>query len=168
MTMTSGATTATVRALGVHAPGAKASAWAAAVNDRPSAAPPAGNPCLIAIVQAYMDRHGVSETEVARQIGVSRAAVNKWRNGELRQPPRRQYLKGLARLCGIDYADVLVAALIDTGYISCDARVSVLHSPRCEENRGASAHSLADLRKRGSEAVSQHDSVSGHVEFVVI
>lgn len=92
------------------------------MNDRPSTAPPAGNRCLIAIVQRHMDRHGVSEAEVARRIGASRATVNAWRNGELRQPPRRQYLKGLADLSGVDYADVLVAALIDTGYIDRDGR----------------------------------------------
>ncbi|CPW73108.1 helix-turn-helix domain-containing protein [Mycobacteroides abscessus] len=69
-----------------------------------------------------MDRHGVSEAEVARRIGASRATVNTWRNGDLRQPPRRQYLKGLADLSGVDYADVLVAALIDTGYIDRDGR----------------------------------------------
>lgn len=48
--------------------------------------------------------------------------MNAWRNGELRQPPRRQYLKGLADLSGVDYADVLIAALIDTGYIDRDGR----------------------------------------------
>lgn len=107
---------------GVHAPGAKASAWDAAVSDRPSVTPPARNRCLIAIVQAHMDRYGVSEAEVARRIGASPATVNTWRNGELRRPPRRSYLKGLADLSGVDYTDVLIAALIDTGYIDARSR----------------------------------------------
>ncbi|CPT40112.1 Helix-turn-helix protein [Mycobacteroides abscessus subsp. abscessus] len=77
---------------------------------------------LIAIVQAHMDRHGVSEAEVARRIGASPATVNAWRNSQLRRPPRREYLEGLADLTGVAYADILVAALIDSGYINRDGR----------------------------------------------
>lgn len=121
--MTSGVMTATAIVPGVHAPGAKASAWVAAVSDKPSVAPPARNRCLIAIVQAHMDSYGVSEAEVARRIGASPATVNTWRNGQLRRPPSRKYLNGLADLSGVDYTDVLVAALIDTGYIDRDGRI---------------------------------------------
>lgn len=78
--------------------------------------------CLIAIVQAHMDRHGMSEAAVARSIGTSRATVNTWRNGQIKRLPQREYLDRLAALTGVDYCDVLVAALTDTGaFVRSDA-----------------------------------------------
>jgi len=77
-----------------------------------------GGRCLIAIVQAHMDRHGVSEASVARRIGTTPATVNTWRNGQMKRPPRREYLDKLADLTGVDYCEVLVAALSDTGFLA--------------------------------------------------
>lgn len=73
---------------------------------------------LIRIVQAHMDEYGVSEAEIARRIGASPQTVNTWRNGEMKQLPRQQYLQKLAELTKTDYPSVLTAALLDTGYIA--------------------------------------------------
>jgi transcriptional regulator with XRE-family HTH domain len=73
---------------------------------------------LIAIVQAHMDTYGVSEAEVARRIGALPQTVNTWRNGDLKQLPKQQYLRALADLTGTDYSAVLTAALADTGYLA--------------------------------------------------
>lgn len=72
---------------------------------------------LIRLVQAHMDQYGVSEAEVARRIGANPQTVNTWRNGEMKQLPRQPYLQKLAELTKTDYASVLAAALLDTGYI---------------------------------------------------
>ncbi|SKS10005.1 Helix-turn-helix protein [Mycobacteroides abscessus subsp. massiliense] len=73
---------------------------------------------LIDIVQSHMDAYGVSEAEVSRRIGASPATVNTWRNSQIRQLPRREYLEGLADLTGRKYNDVLLAALRDSGYVA--------------------------------------------------
>lgn len=73
---------------------------------------------LIRIVQAHMDEYGVSEAEVARRIGASPQTVNTWRNGEMKQLPRQQYLEALAELTNTPYRTVLSAALVDTGYVT--------------------------------------------------
>ncbi|WP_237082088.1 hypothetical protein [Mycobacteroides abscessus] len=73
---------------------------------------------LIDIVQSHMDAYGVSEAEVSRRIGASPATVNTWRNSQIRQLPRREYLEGLSDLTGRKYDDVLLAALRDSGYVA--------------------------------------------------
>ncbi|WP_019971609.1 helix-turn-helix transcriptional regulator [Mycobacterium sp. 141] len=73
---------------------------------------------LIQIVQTHMDDYGVSEAEVARRIGATPQTVNTWRNGEMKQLPRRQYLTALAELTQTAYTTVLIAALHDTGYLA--------------------------------------------------
>ncbi|WP_234795772.1 hypothetical protein [Mycobacteroides chelonae] len=73
---------------------------------------------LIDIVQSHMDAYGVSEAEVSRRIGASPATVNTWRNSQIRQLPRKEYLEGLADLTGRKYNDVLLAALRDSGYVA--------------------------------------------------
>ena len=72
---------------------------------------------LIGIVQAHLDRYGVSEAEFARRIGTSPQTVNSWRKRGIRQPPSRALLEQVAAITGTPYADVLDAALVDSGYI---------------------------------------------------
>lgn len=73
---------------------------------------------LIRIVQAHMDKYGVSEAEVARRIGAQPQTVNTWRNGEMKRLPQQHYLQALAELTKTPYPTVLSAALLDTGYIT--------------------------------------------------
>lgn len=87
---------------------------------------------LIRIVQAHMDKYGVSEAEVARRIGTTPQTVNSWRNGEMKQLPRQRYLQALAELTATDYLTVLVAALIDINYLD---RRDVLSFTRTSRRR---------------------------------
>lgn len=81
---------------------------------------------LISIVQTHMDEFGVSEATVARRIGAQPQTVNTWRNGEMKTLPKRGYLEELASLTKRDYAEVLVAALVDIGYLDADTARKLL------------------------------------------
>ncbi|WP_100514365.1 helix-turn-helix domain-containing protein [Mycobacteroides abscessus] len=64
-----------------------------------------------------MKRHGVSEAEVARRIGLSPAAISNWRHEGFVRLPRQSCLSALAQVTGLTYGEVLTAALLDIGYV---------------------------------------------------
>jgi len=68
------------------------------------------------LVQAYVDRHGTSERQLAKRLGYSSSGVfANWR--EPRQLPSAQALARFAGLSGTPYQRVLDAVLTDAGYL---------------------------------------------------
>jgi len=68
------------------------------------------------LVQAYIDRHGTSERQLAKRLGYSSSGVfSNWRDP--RQLPSAQALARFAGLSGTPYQRVLDAVLSDAGYL---------------------------------------------------
>lgn len=74
-------------------------------------------PRLVELIDRYRNAHGVSESELARRIGVSRENLRKWRTNGVRRLPERANLVATASVIGRRYREVLSAALFDTGYL---------------------------------------------------
>lgn len=72
---------------------------------------------LVALIDRYRAAHGVSESELARRIGVTRENLRKWRTRGTRRLPDHANLVATARVIGRPYREVLSAALFDTGYL---------------------------------------------------
>lgn len=72
---------------------------------------------LVELIDRYRSAHGVSESELARRIGVTRENLRKWRTNGVRRLPERANLVATARVIGRPYREVLSAALFDTGYL---------------------------------------------------
>ncbi|MBV0920234.1 helix-turn-helix transcriptional regulator [Mycobacteroides chelonae] len=72
---------------------------------------------LVELIDRYKSAHGVSESELARRIGVTRENLRKWRTNGVRRLPERTNLVATARVIGRPYREVLSAALFDTGYL---------------------------------------------------
>src|SRR3954451_12708619 len=67
-------------------------------------------------VQAYIDRHGTSERQLAKRLGYSSSGVfTNWR--EPRQLPGARPLARSGSLSGTPYQRVLDAVLTDAGYL---------------------------------------------------
>lgn len=73
---------------------------------------------LWGIIQAHLDRYGVTDAAFARRMGAPAQTLNGWKNQGLRRLPGRQLLEAVARETSTPYADVLAAALVDIGYAS--------------------------------------------------
>ncbi|HEX5086929.1 MAG TPA: hypothetical protein VFV89_03915 [Nocardioides sp.] len=90
-------------------------------------------------VQAYIDRHGTSERQLAKRLGYSSSGVfANWR--EPRQLPSAQALARFANLSGTPYQRVLDAVLTDAGYlpepgITADA-IQLRRTPSGRRTRG--------------------------------
>jgi len=67
------------------------------------------------IIQAHLDKYGVSRAEFARRAGTTPQTVNNWQNG-LKSLPDSRHLHGVAEVTGVPYLVVLDAALVDAGY----------------------------------------------------
>ncbi|WP_051247239.1 hypothetical protein [Nocardioides halotolerans] len=68
------------------------------------------------LVQAYVDRHGTSERQLAKRLGYASSGVfTNWRDP--RQLPSAQALARFSSLSGTPYQRVLDAALTDAGYL---------------------------------------------------
>lgn len=78
-----------------------------------------------ALIEAHKERTGVSDTELARRIGVSRQNLFNWRTTTLRGLPAREHLERLARVLERPYEVVLDAALADAGYLPAKAGVFI-------------------------------------------
>jgi transcriptional regulator with XRE-family HTH domain len=77
-------------------------------------------PRLVELIDRYRTAHGVSESEVARRIGMSRENLRKWRINGVSRLPDRENLAAVARVIGKPYREVVSAALFDTGYLIDD------------------------------------------------
>src|SRR3954447_4693291 len=68
------------------------------------------------LVQAYLDRHGTSERQLAKRLGYASSGVfGNWRDPK--QLPSAQALARFAALSGTPYQRVLDAVLTDAGYL---------------------------------------------------
>lgn len=73
---------------------------------------------LWGIIQAHLDRYGVTEAAFARRMGAPAQTLNGWKIQGLRRLPGRGLLEAVARETSTPYAEVLAAALVDIGYMS--------------------------------------------------
>ena len=72
---------------------------------------------LVQLIDWYRSEHpDVTDAEMARRLGVSRANLSQWRSAGIRGWPARSTLVALAEAIGRPYGEVLDAALVDTGY----------------------------------------------------
>lgn len=71
---------------------------------------------LGALLQAHMEAqlYGGSQAALARLVGVGSSTVGKWMHGD--SMPTVDNLTALAQATGIEYGDLLDAALVDAGY----------------------------------------------------
>lgn len=67
------------------------------------------------LIQAHIDRYGVTRATVARRAGMVPQTVHNWRD-EIKALPHVDHLRGIAEVIGVPYPVVLDAALADTGY----------------------------------------------------
>jgi hypothetical protein len=91
------------------------------------------------LVQAYIDRHGTSERQLAKRLGYSSSGVfTNWR--EPRQLPSAQALARFAGLSGTPYQRVLDAVLTDAGYLPepsiTDDTIQLRRTPSGSRTRG--------------------------------
>ena len=91
------------------------------------------------LVQAYIDRHGTSERQLAKRLGYSSSGVfNNWRDP--RQLPSAQALARFAGLSGTPYQRVLDAVLTDAGYLPepliTDETIQLRRTPSGGRTRG--------------------------------
>ena len=94
---------------------------------------------LWGLVQAYIDRHGTSERQLAKRLGYSSSGVfTNWR--EPRQLPSAQALARFAGLSGTPYQRVLDAVLTDAGYLPepaiTDETIQLRRTPSGGRTRG--------------------------------
>jgi transcriptional regulator with XRE-family HTH domain len=109
------------------------------------------------LVQAYIDRHGTSERQLAKRLGYSSSGVfSNWR--EPRQLPSAQALARFAGLSGTPYQRVLDAALTDAGYLPepliTDDAIQLRRTPSGRRTRG-------QLRAVESPAGEESQDVDG-------
>lgn len=71
-------------------------------------------PELMGIIQAHLDRYGVTRAEFARRAGTSPQTVQNWKDRATL--PRPDILHGVAEVVDAPYLIVLDAALVDAGY----------------------------------------------------
>lgn len=64
-------------------------------------------------------RFHVSQSALARDIGVARTAVSQWKLGQ--STPSPEHLRAIQSATGIRYRDLLDALLQDMGYLAPDA-----------------------------------------------
>jgi hypothetical protein len=91
------------------------------------------------LVQAYLDRHGTSERQLAKRLGYSSSGVfANWR--EPKQLPSSQALARFAGLSGTPYQRVLDAVLTDAGYLPepqiTDEMIQQRRTPTGQPTRG--------------------------------
>lgn len=80
------------------------------------------------LVQAHLDRWGVTEAALARKMDTRAQTLNSWKNRGVREMPKPHTLAALARATRQNYDHVLTAALHDTGYLPPPSDV-VISSP---------------------------------------
>ena len=67
------------------------------------------------LIQAHLDKYGVTRAEFARRAGTKPQTVQNWWDNPTTLP-QRKHLEGVAAVIGVPYAVVLAAALKDAGY----------------------------------------------------
>lgn len=103
---------------------------------------------LMRLIQAHLDRYGVSRAEFARRAGTSPQTVHNW-VGRLKTMPEADHLRGAAEVIEQPYLVVLDAALVDAGY------------------RDSMVDDLATLKQRLRRAVEANPAVIDELAFAV-
>lgn len=67
------------------------------------------------LIQAHLDKYGVTRAEFARRAGTKPQTVQNWWDNPTTLP-KREHLEGVAKVIGVPYEVVLAAALQDAGY----------------------------------------------------
>lgn len=69
------------------------------------------------LVEAWQarQRFGVTQSALAREVGVSRSALSQWKSGKARPTPEK--LRSLSSVTGVSYRVLLDALLMDMGYL---------------------------------------------------
>jgi transcriptional regulator with XRE-family HTH domain len=79
--------------------------------------PPPPSSRLVDLIDWYKSAHpDVTDAEIARRAGVTRANLSQWRSNGVRGWPARATLDALAVTIGRPYRELLDAVLADTGY----------------------------------------------------
>lgn len=81
-------------------------------------------PRLVELIDAHKNAYGVSESELARRIGITRQNMHLWRSQGVRGLPARKTLDGIAAELRLPYLRVLEAALRDAGYLDDVAHIA--------------------------------------------
>ncbi|PAY23563.1 XRE family transcriptional regulator [Dietzia natronolimnaea] len=79
---------------------------------------------LVELIDAHKRAYGVSESELARRIGITRQNLHLWRTHGLRGLPARTTLDGMAAELRLPYVQVLEAALRDAAYLDTTGHVT--------------------------------------------
>lgn len=99
---------------------------------------------LMRLIQAHLDRYGVTRAEFARRAGTKPQTVHNWSNkGTL---PRAEVLHGVAEIIDAPYLMVLDAALVDAGYrdsLVDDVKVLESRIGRLAQADPAAVHRIA-------------------------
>lgn len=74
---------------------------------------------LLRLIDDYKDLHGQpSDASIARAIGTKPQTISSWRKRGLKEPPETETLRNLAAFLHVDYAAVVLrAVLLDTGLL---------------------------------------------------
>ncbi|OBB86783.1 helix-turn-helix domain-containing protein [Mycolicibacterium peregrinum] len=72
---------------------------------------------LVDLIDWYKNAHpDITDAEIARRVGITRANLSQWRSNGVRGWPARATLDALAATIGRPYREVLDAVLADSGY----------------------------------------------------
>lgn len=122
---------------------------------------------LWGIIQAHLDRYGVTDAAFARRMGAPAQTLNGWKNQGLRRLPGRHLLEAVARETSTPYAEVLAAALVDIGYASPTSGADDAEPARPEPARAAASsetHVPRPEDRTGVAARPAHGSSRSRVE----
>lgn len=85
---------------------------------------------LVDLIDWYKNAHpDVTDAELARRAGITRANLSQWRSNGVRGWPARATLDALAATIGRPYRELLDAVLADTGYADTGGRTATAARP---------------------------------------
>lgn len=118
---------------------------------------------LWALIEGWLDvqMFRPSQAQLAKEIGVARNAVSKWKFGEARPTPEN--LRALSRVTGIPFRDLRTAVVEDLGYIDTqerdgdDGNAAPIESYGLAARRGKKDNPDAGLGDEGVDAPGEWD-----------
>ncbi|WP_396912820.1 helix-turn-helix domain-containing protein [Mycolicibacterium sp.] len=85
---------------------------------------------MVDLIDWYKNAHpDVTDAELARRAGITRANLSQWRSNGVRGWPARATLDALAATIGRPYREVVDAVLADTGYADTGGSTAVAPRP---------------------------------------
>lgn len=118
---------------------------------------------LMRLIQAHIDRYGVTRATVARRAGMSPQTVQNWRD-EIRALPDAHHLRAIAAVIGVPYIVVLDAALTDCGYRDTSTDTADMLEARMRRAVEVDPNILDDLwfalnRMKAERALAQSEPI---------